>query len=377
MVVSRRLVIAGAGATTLALIGGAGVWRVTQRPRTARQPWTIDGNAPADVRLDAFRHAILAPNPHNRQPWLIRMEGDDTATLSCDLAKRLPDTDPYDRQITIGFGTFMELARMAAAERGVRIEIEPFPDGESQPRLDGRPVARLRFVNDATVAKDPLFASIVQRRTNRSLYDAARSLPDAIASSIASGEQYSSDATLISAAKAITVSATTIEITTPRAFGESVDLMRIGADEVDANPDGLVLAGPMMEALKIIGVLDRKALADPSSTAFQTGLEMQQEICGSIPALLWITTPANSRLDQLEAGRRYVRANLRATAHGVAMHPLSQALQEYPEMDEEFARIRKVLGVTQGECLQMLARMGFAPPAEPAPRWSVDTHFST
>ena len=377
MVFSRRMVIAGAGITTLALVGGAGVWRVTRRPQTALQPWILDPKPPADVRMDAFRHAILAPNPHNRQPWLIRLEGDDSAILSCDLARRLPDTDPYDRQITIGFGTFIELARMAAAERGVRIEIEPFPEGESQQTLDARPVARLRFVKDTTVAKDPLFASIVQRRTNRELFDAKRLLPEALAARIAKDETHSIDAELISTVKAITVAAMTIEITTPRTFGESVDLMRIGADEMDANPDGLVLAGPMMEALKLIGLLDRPALADPSTTAFKTGLEMQQEICGSIPALLWITTPTNTRLDQLESGRRYVRANLRATSQGVAMHPLSQSLQEYPEMTAKFAEIHQILGVKQGERLQMLARMGYAPPADPSPRWPLETHFRT
>jgi hypothetical protein len=377
MAFSRRTVIAGAGITTLALVGGAGVWRVTRRPQTALQPWILDAQPPADVRIDAFRHAILAPNPHNRQPWLIRLEGDSSATLSCDLAKRLPDTDPYDRQITIGFGTFIELARIAAAERGVRMEIEPLPEGESQQALDTRPVARLRFVKDAAVAKDPLFASIVQRRTNRNLFDVSRSLPGALAAQIAEEEPHSIDAELISRVKAITVAAMTIEITTPRTFGESVELMRIGADEVDANPDGLVLTGPMMEALKFIGMLDRPALADPSTTAFKTGLEMQQEICGSIPALLWITTPTNSRLDQLEAGRRYVRANLRATTQGVAMHPLSQSLQEYPEMTAKFAEIHEILGVKQGERLQMLARMGYAPRADPSPRWPLETLFRT
>ncbi len=377
MAFSRRMVIAGAGITTLALVGGAGVWRVTRHPQTALQPWILEAKTTSDVRMYAFRHAILAPNPHNRQPWVIRLEGDDSATLSCDLAKRLPDTDPYDRQTTIGFGTFIELARIAAAELGVRIEIESFPEGESQRALDARPVARLRFVKDTTVEKDPLFASIVQRRTNRELFDSKRLLPEALAARIAEDETQSINAELISSVKAVTVAAMTIEITTPRTFGESVDLMRIGADEVDANPDGLVLSGPKMEALKFIGLLDRPALSDPSTAAFKTGLEMQQEICGSIPALLWITTPTNSRLDQLEAGRRYVRANLRATTQGVAMHPLSQSLQEYREMTAKFVEIHQILGVKQGERLQMLARMGYAPPADPSPRWPLETHFRT
>ena len=376
MVINRRLIIAGAGVTTLALVGGAGFWRVTRRPNSALLPWALDSKATADVRLDAFRHAILAPNPHNRQPWLIKLEGGDAATISCDLAKRLPDTDPFDRQTTIGFGTFLELARIAAAERGVRMEIIPFPEGEPEPTLDARPIARLRFVPDPTVLKDPLFQSIVKRRTNREVYDPARIVPEDLVRQIADGT-YAVSNNVIAAAKAITVDAMTIEITTTRTFRESIDLMRIGADQVDANPDGLTMTGPKMEALKLLGVLDKASLSDPTSTAFKTGLEMQQEICGSIPALLWITTSSNSRTDQLEAGRRYVRANLRATMRGVAMHPLSQSLQEYPEMAGRFGDIHKLLGTKGEERVQMLARIGYAEPVEPAPRWPLKAHFRT
>ena len=103
MAISRRTLIAGAGITALALVSSAGVWRVTRRPQTALRPWALDTKTLADVRMDAFRYAILAPNPHNRQPWLIRLEGDEHAILFCDLDKRLPHTDPFDRQITIGF----------------------------------------------------------------------------------------------------------------------------------------------------------------------------------------------------------------------------------------------------------------------------------
>ncbi len=372
MPLSRRNLIFGVGATGLVLTGG--IWRVTRQPDAAIRPWKTDGPPAADMRLAAFRHAILAPNPHNRQPWLIRMEGNDSAILTCDLAKRLPDTDRFDRQITIGFGTFIELARIAAADRGFRIDVEPFPEGEPQPRLDARPVARLRFVDDAAVVKDPLYEAILKRRTNRALYDANRPLDESLAAKIAD-DSYSVDAKLIAAVKAVTVAAMTIEISTPRTFGESVELMRIGADEVDANPDGLVLTGAKMEALKMLGVLDRTSLADPSSTSYKTGLEMQQQICGSIPALLWISTPTNSRRDQLEAGRRYVRANLRATAQGVAMHPMSQSLQEYPEMADKFAAIHRLLGVGQGERLQMLARIGYAPDVDPSPRWPLENHI--
>ena len=45
-----------------------------------------------------------------------------------------------------------------------------------------------------------------------------------------------------------------IEFRTERTYKESVDLFRIGATEVDANPDGIDLSGPMFEALRMAGL---------------------------------------------------------------------------------------------------------------------------
>jgi hypothetical protein len=372
--ISRRKMIASAAASAFVLTGGAGAWRVTRRPTTALMPWTLNPEPPTDVRLDAFRHAILAPNPHNRQPWLIRLEGDNDATISCDLTRLLPETDPFNRQIMIGFGAFLELARIAAAQRGTRMEMAAFPEGEPEPRVDARPIAHLRFVPEPAILRDPLFGGIPKRRTNRLIYDPARAVSDQVARHIAEGP-YLVEASEIEAIRAVTVAAMTTEQTTARTFQESIQLMRIGANEVDAKPDGLTLIGPKMEALKLLGILDKSALADQSTTAFKTGLDMQAKICGSIPALMWIITPRNSRLDQLEAGRRYVRANLRATISGIAMHPLSQSLQEYAEMERGFSQIHRLLGAKSGERVQMLARMGYALPVEPSPRWPLETHL--
>lgn len=371
---SRRNFIVGAGGT-LALVAAAGTWRVTRVPDTAILPWAIDRYPPADFRIDTFRHAILAPNPHNRQPWLIRLEGSDSAILTCDLDKRLPETDPFDRQITIGFGTFIELARIAAAERGVRIDVEPFPEGEPQPRLDGRPVARLTFVPAAGIERDPLFAAIVARRTNREVYDARPPQPRQLARLTAEGIDASADPALMQQLRAVTIAAITREMTTQHKLMESVRLMRIGHDEIDANPDGIPLSGPMIEATAALGLTSHESLADQKSSASKIGLDGLIKIYGSVPAAVWIVTPGNSRAEQLEAGRLYARANLRATALGLAMHPMSQALQEYSEMAPLFADTRRLLDVGDGACLQMLARLGHAPPVDPAPRWPVERHI--
>ena len=101
MGLSRRTLIQAVGGSGLALIGAGSLFAVTRTPQRALAPWAeIDSPPPADVRLDAFRHAILAPNPHNRQPWLIQLVGQDEALIFCDLDRRLPETDPFDREFS-------------------------------------------------------------------------------------------------------------------------------------------------------------------------------------------------------------------------------------------------------------------------------------
>ena len=178
MSLPRRTLLLGAGGG-LALVAAGGFWRVTRAPQTAAAPWAIAADDSPDVRLSALRHAILAPNPHNRQPWLIRLEGTTDAQLFCDLDRRLPATDPFDRQILIGFGAFLELLRLAAASRGVRLDVTEFPEGAPGARLDGRPIAHLRFQPDPAIVPDRLFDHVLARRSNKEAYDLERQIDPA------------------------------------------------------------------------------------------------------------------------------------------------------------------------------------------------------
>jgi hypothetical protein len=67
-------------------------------------------------------------------------------------------------------------------------------------------------------------------------------------------------------------------------------------------------------------------------------------------------------------GAAYVRANLKATEIGLSMAPLSQALQEFPEMANEMRAILAATGTPAGHTLQMFFRMGYAAPVEAVPR---------
>lgn len=373
---SRRTMILAAGGASLALVAGAGGWRVTRLPERALQPW--DDAPVADPRLDMLRHAILAPNPHNRQPWRLHLIGADEMVVTCDSDRRLPATDPFDRQITIGFGCFLETARIAAAQRGQRLAVTPFPEGEPQPRLDARPIARLRLIADPAVPRDPLFAAIRHRRSTKLPYDMTRPVdPVALAAVVAQagrpGAGHCTADARTAALRALVQQAIATEIDLPRTWAESARVMRIGHAEIDASPDGIALRGPMIEAMAAAGLIDHAALADPASLAFRSGRDSEIATYGAAPAFVWVTTPANDRISQLAAGRAYVRANLMATSLGLAMHPASQALQEFAEMREAFEGVHALIGIdpASGGRVQMLARIGHGPAVPPAPRWRV------
>src|SRR5688500_4336653 len=157
---SRRkfLSIFGGGVVLAAV--GAGGWATTRDPVAARAPWLKAGHE-TEPRRWALSYAILAPNPHNRQPWIADLSASDEIILYCQEDRRLPYTDPFDRQITIGLGCFLELLVMAAAAQGFHADVTVFPDGEPAPRLDDRPVARILFVRDDQQIVDPLFAHVL------------------------------------------------------------------------------------------------------------------------------------------------------------------------------------------------------------------------
>lgn len=369
-----KLIGGGAVVAATAPLSGCSGVGVSQ---AARGPWRNAGQYD-DPRKRALSYALLAPNPHNRQPWLVRLEGADALTLQVDPARRLPATDPLDRQIVIGCGAFLELLAIAAAEEGYRADIVAFPEGEDMKTLDTRPVARVTLVSGAG-QRDPLAAHILARRSNKTVYEprevAAADLQALADAGRAPGitSVTTADAGLVARLRDLTWRAHVKEVTTPAANQESVDLMRIGAREVAANPDGIGLEGGMIEFARRVGIVSRENLADPTSTAFKQGLDLYEKMAMSARAFGWLCNDNRSRGDQLAAGRAYLRMNLKATALGLGVHPWSQALQEYPEMAALYDEARALLG--GGGTVQMLYRIGYAQAIGPTPRRGLEAHL--
>ncbi|MES2939724.1 MAG: twin-arginine translocation pathway signal protein [Pseudomonadota bacterium] len=379
----------------LRLAGGGAVFAATAPlaacssalPPEAMAAWAGPGAGETDPRRWALAHAILAPHSHNLQSWLVDLAQPGEITLFCDRERLLPETDPYSRQMMMSQGTFLELLAIAAAERGHRAEVTLFPQGAFGPdKIDGRPTARIRLVPDATVRRDPLFAQVFRRRTNRSAYDAMRAPDPAALQAIAAamgpypevraGFTDARDAAALQRHRALAREAWRIELTTPRTILESYRWLRVGPAEIAKHRDGISLNAPMVRALTALGLFDRSKAPAPDDSATTGQIKDFNAKIDGTPAFFWMATEGNARTTQVNAGRAYVRAQLAATAHGLAMHPLQQALQEYPEQARTYADIHALLRAPRPtHTVQMWTRLGYAPDVEPAPRRGLAAHL--
>jgi len=365
MTLSRRKTLGLIGGGTLvAAASGFGLFANTRTPHAALAPWDKAGDY-TDMRLRALSYALLVPNPHNRQPWEAELIGDDTVTIWRDPARDLPVTDPFARQLTIGMGCFLDLMRMAAAQDGVGIDKTLFPQGE-----DG-PVAVCQFVPGAATP-DPLFAHVLDRRSHKEAFNDTPVTAEARAVLTPHARVFAGDEA--TALRGLAEEAWLIEASTQDAWQESVDLLRIGKTEINAQPDGIDVGGTPMELLAATGLFTREAASDLDNPGTRGAIEDTRSAIAGAPAMIVQTTPLNTREDQIAAGATWLQLNLAATGARLAVRPVSQALQEYAEMADTYTAIHDAYA-PEGGTVQMLGLLGYAAQTPRTPRWPIEARL--
>ena len=372
------LKLLGVGGTTLAVGPAAGC---RGGATVAFAGWRGPPPDATDVRIRALSYATLAPNAHNTQPWLVALRP-DALELFVDGSRLLPETDPPYRQTHISQGTFLELLAIALAEEGVASDVSYFPEGEyGNDVLRPLPVARLTLAKGAVV-KDPLFSAITTRRSNKGIYDSKRLLSAeetlALARAPREGEV---SVRIVDAADArgriaaLCTEAMAVEVQAVARNVETARWFRFSEREVEETRDGFGLAqtgrGALTRWFAETFLLDRKGAADPRGMFARGAIDSVRQQAGSAAAFGVLSDRANTRRAQVIAGRAYARIALTATALGLAMHPLSQALEEYPDMAKIKARLEAEVGLPSGGTVQMLFRLGHSDPTPHTPRRAV------
>jgi hypothetical protein len=331
--------------------------------------------ADASPIIKALRFGITAPSAHNTQPWTIEIRSDTEASLYFDPARSLPFTDPPGRQVHISHGTLLEMTAIAATSFGYRAEFDILPDGEmSFDEFGTKPTAHIRLVPTPDIEVDPLFDRILHRRNSRNNHEGPRVADAEFQKIFEQSNREGVDAGKIredrfEQALEIIKQAMAIEVNDRQLYGETLTWFRFSKQEIADKGDGLNLftvglRGLMLQLARLVVTPS----AFHSSMNRKSVLKSFDKAADSTRGLLTLVTPTNTMADWINTGRAYVRAQLEADALGLRLHPVSQSLQEFPQMNELRAQMSELVGVKPPAKLQMLVRVGRSHPPALSPR---------
>jgi hypothetical protein len=342
---------------------------------TRRRPLS-DSHPDDSPIVAALRYGVTAPSAHNTQPWRIALISDVEARLFFDPSRMLPDTDPRGRQVHISHGTLIEMTAIAATSLGFRTEVDILPDGEmSIPEFGTKPTATIRLVTETGTEVDPLFSQILERRSSRLAHhgppltdqERAHIAHDAHIPGVEVGWIPEDQRARV---LDIAAQAMTIEVEDHDLYDETRIWFRFSDHEIAEKGDGLH-ADTASGLSGVSLTLGRRFIKDSNwHKPYNRGpyLTTFRRSTSATTALLTLTTATNTMHDWITTGRAYVRAQLSAGGLGLRFQPISQVLQEFPQMDQLRIEMEQLVGVAAPAKLQMIVRVGRTKPPALSPR---------
>ncbi|GBF50433.1 hypothetical protein LPTSP4_19580 [Leptospira ryugenii] len=331
--------------------------------------------------LNAILYGITAPNPHNTQAWKFKIVNPEEMLLYVDETRLLPITDPSTRQIHIGQGTFLECLAIGASSMGYEARFTFFPEGSyAKKDIGKKPIAKIKLVpqrNGLDVrfpilskanSQDSLFPFLEKRRTVRSQYEGDLLQKKELDSILEDAKPKHSELISILEENGIQVvirqamDAMRIETLNVRTADESRIWFRFNDKEIQTKRDGIALPDQAVTGFQRWMLESFFMGPEPEKFHNKTGVSQflaayEKKIQSAKGILIW-KTQSNGFEDWVKVGRDYVRFQLAAEKNGFVIHPMSQIVQEYQEMDELRKSFEAQFQIGKQQKIQMIARIG-------------------
>lgn len=325
-----------------------------------------------DPRIQLAAHGLLAANAHNMQPWKIRLDKNDPRVfyLYADSDRFTHEVDPLARQLMVTQGTFLEYVKIAGKELGYPVAVDLFPEGELNEgdlveSMRAKPAAKITL-SQSSPQDESLYDEMYLPDTNRLAYLGESLTAEQVSRLIAVQEDDSimlrvfRDRENLDKIRQFALMGATIEASTARVMEETEHIFFANERQKNTNRYGFSVegqgtSGVMQHLLQSLVTLFPAAnTGKAGSDRFVASIRME---VNNTPAYVMILSRDNSRSSQVKSGMIYSRVLLSAHRLGLVMQPVSQALEEYPEMTEPYHLIHRHYA-SEGGTIQMLVRIG-------------------
>jgi hypothetical protein len=271
-------------------------------------------------------YASCAPSGHNSQPWFVRLNSPSDWVVGSDSNRWLPIVDDDNREALLSIGAFVENLVQAAAAFGYEVETSIIAKNTTDPDVVG---IRLKKTNHQMNTLN----NIITRRTVKSHMLDKELNPSDIEyfTKLSDGHFYyfprDSRHSRLMAKEAI--DNFVIQLNNKHATAEMADWTRLKDKEAIKFRDGLTPEG--MEISGIAGwyvrnFMDKKEVRENAYKNKAIEKVRQQATQGG--GWIVITSDGQAVKDLIESGRRFQRMALVAREKMIAIHPMTQTLEE-------------------------------------------------
>lgn len=300
---------------------------------------------------DILYYAALAPSGHNTQPWTVTIHSPNRLVIGSDKKRWLPGVDPENREMLLSIGAFLEYLIIAANHHGYDVRYRVTAQTAFDQEL-------LEVMFTAAASQPGALDAIRRRRTVRSGYNSKEiSAADADALSRAIGGNLLYLSRQSSQGKYLregTIEANRIQAYRSEAQEELAQWIRWTDEDAKRERNGLTPEG--MEITGFAGWYVRRFM-DRSSVLTKKFREQTVDVVKKQVqeggGWLVITSTNSDITTLIETGRKFGRMLLLLRPRMIAIHPMTQMLEEAPLRDG----VAREMGI-QGS-VQFILRTGY------------------
>ena len=282
-------------------------------------------------QLDAVGNSILyyaslAPSGHNSQPWYVRVLSKNEWIIGVDPDRRLPAVDPANREVLLSTGAFAENLSIAAGAFGLKSEMEVIANDPFEQDV-------IKVTLRKTKPTDYPLQRITRRMTVKHDYlskeinaEDIRALSEHLTGRLFYFPRGTDHATCIEEGA---IENFRIQTQRDDAQKELVQWVRFSNKEAERHRDGLTLEGMEIRGFKgwfVRNFMNPEDFMKPSSR--KQSVDQIAKLARQGGGWLVITGEGQTVSDLIDSGRRFERMVLTARERSLAIHPMTQYLEE-------------------------------------------------